>query len=145
MNRLLKLYESDGAIYQINVNILFHNFCYTVNRQRIETLLITLAMLQHWKRWKDKAAGLSGLVAEMIQATGDIGTQWTWDLCNGIMKKDASQRTGSQVWYYQFPKGNGIQWSVNLTQELNCWNMLCRIVGGGKDPTPLHSTYRAGR
>ena len=30
------------------------------------------------------APGLSGLVAEMIQATGDIGTQWILDLCNGI-------------------------------------------------------------
>jgi len=26
-----------------------------------------------------KAPGLSGLVAEMIQATGDIGTQWILD------------------------------------------------------------------
>jgi len=23
-----------------------------------------------------------------------------------------------------FTKGNGIQWSVDLTEELNCWNML---------------------
>jgi len=29
---------------------------------------------------------LSGLVAEMIQATGNIGTQWILDLCNGIVK-----------------------------------------------------------
>ena len=27
------------------------------------------------------------LVAEMIQATGDIGTQWILDLCNGIVKE----------------------------------------------------------
>jgi len=31
---------------------------------------------------------LSGLVAEMIQTTGDIGTQWILDLCNGIVKED---------------------------------------------------------
>jgi len=31
--------------------------------------------LQHWKRSKDKALGLSRLVAEMIQAAGDIGSQ----------------------------------------------------------------------
>jgi len=36
----------------------------------------------------------------------------------------AFQRTGSQVWYYQFTKGEGIQWSVDRTEELNCWNML---------------------
>ena len=34
-----------------------------------------------------KAPGLSGLVTEMIQATGDIGTQWILDLCNGIVKE----------------------------------------------------------
>jgi len=38
----------------------------------------------------------------------------------------ASQRTGSQVWYYQFTKGKVIQWSVDLTEELNCWNMLSK-------------------
>ena len=39
------------------------------------------------KTKKHKAPGLSGLVAEMIQATGDIGTQWILDLCNGIVKE----------------------------------------------------------
>ena len=34
-----------------------------------------------------KAPGLSGLVAEMIQATEDIETQWILDLCNGIVKE----------------------------------------------------------
>jgi len=37
---------------------------------------------------RHKAAGLSGLLAEMIQATGDIGTQWILDLCNSIVKED---------------------------------------------------------
>jgi len=30
---------------------------------------------------RHKAPGLSGLVTEMIQATGEIGTQWILDLC----------------------------------------------------------------
>jgi len=30
---------------------------------------------------------LSGLAAEMIQAAGDIGTQWILDLCNAIAKE----------------------------------------------------------
>jgi len=42
------------------------------------------AVLKKMKR--HKAPGLSGLVAEMIQATGDIGTQWLLDLCYGIVK-----------------------------------------------------------
>jgi len=43
------------------------------------------AVLNKMKR--HKAPGLSGLVAEMIQATGDIGTQWILDLCSGIVKE----------------------------------------------------------
>jgi len=35
---------------------------------------------------RHKAPGLSALVAEMIQTTGDIGTQWILDLCNGIVE-----------------------------------------------------------
>jgi len=43
------------------------------------------AVLKKMKR--HKAPGLSGLVAEMIQTTWDIGTQWLLDLCNGIVKE----------------------------------------------------------
>ena len=41
---------------------------------------------------RHKAPGLSGLVAEMIQATRDIGTQWILDLRNGIMKNSELKR-----------------------------------------------------
>jgi len=40
------------------------------------------AALKKMKRHK-----APGLVAEMIQCTGDIGTQWILDLCNGIVKE----------------------------------------------------------
>ena len=43
------------------------------------------AALKKMKR--HKAPGLSGLTAEMIQATEGIGTQWLLDLCNGIVKE----------------------------------------------------------
>ena len=43
------------------------------------------AVLKKMKR--HKGPGFSGLVAEMIQVTGDIGTQWILDLCNGILKE----------------------------------------------------------
>ena len=39
------------------------------------------------KMKRHKTAGLSGMAAEMIQATGDIGTQWILDLCNGTVKE----------------------------------------------------------
>jgi len=35
---------------------------------------------------RNNAPGLSGLVEDMIQATGDNGTQWILDLCNCIVK-----------------------------------------------------------
>jgi len=43
------------------------------------------AVLKKMKR--HTAPGLSGLVTEMIQATGDIGIQWILDLCNGTVKQ----------------------------------------------------------
>jgi len=43
------------------------------------------AALKKMKR--HKATGLSGLLAEMIQATWEIETQWIFNLCNGIAKK----------------------------------------------------------
>ena len=36
---------------------------------------------------RHKAPGLSGMLTEMIQATGEIGTKWILDLCNGIVKE----------------------------------------------------------
>jgi len=44
-----------------------------------------VAALKKMKR--HKASGLSGLSAEMIQATEGTGTQWLLDLCNGIVKE----------------------------------------------------------
>jgi len=36
---------------------------------------------------KHGAPGLSGLVTEMMRATGDAGAQWILDLCNGVVKE----------------------------------------------------------
>ena len=47
------------------------------------------AALKKMKR--RKAPVLSGLVAEMIQTTGDIGTHWILDLSNGIVKHTHTQ------------------------------------------------------
>jgi len=38
------------------------------------------------KTKRHKALDLSGLVAQMIEATGETGTKWIFDLCNGIVK-----------------------------------------------------------
>jgi len=39
------------------------------------------------KMKRHKAQGLSGLAAEMIESTGDIGTQHVLHLCTGIVKE----------------------------------------------------------
>ena len=80
------------------------------------------AVLKKMKR--HRAPGLSGLVAEMIQAAGDIGTQWILDLCNGIVKEGSTQGIGNQVWYCQSTKAKATLLSVNRTEGSNCWNML---------------------
>ena len=76
------------------------------------------------KMKKHKAPGLSGRVAEMIQATGDIGTQLILDLCNGIVKEGSIKRIVNQVWYCQSTKAKATLWSVDRTEGSNCWNML---------------------
>jgi len=47
-----------------------------------------VAPLKKMKR--HKAPALSGLSAEMIQATEGTVTQWLLDLCNGIVKEGLS-------------------------------------------------------
>ena len=71
-----------------------------------------VAALKKMKR--HKAPGLSGLTAEMIQATEVIGTQWLLDLCSGIVKGCIPEDWKSSM-ILPFTKGNVIQWSVDLT------------------------------
>jgi len=49
---------------------------------RIDEVAAVLKMMK-----RHKAPALTGLVAEMIQATVDIATQWMLDLCNGIVNE----------------------------------------------------------
>jgi len=73
---------------------------------------------------RHKAPGLSGLVTEMIQATGEIGTQCILDLCIGIVEEGSIPEDGNQVWYCQSTKAKATLWSVDLIEGSNCWNML---------------------
>jgi len=64
------------------------------------------------------APGLSGLVAEMLQATRNIGTQWILDLCNGIVKEGTISEDWKSSVILQIYKGKGDP------MKLNCCNML---------------------
>jgi len=59
---------------------------------------------------KHEAPGLSWLVAEMIQATGDIGTQWLLDLCNGIVKEGCIPEDWKSSVVLPIYKGKGGVW-----------------------------------
>jgi len=56
---------------------------------------------------RHSAPGLSGLVAEMIQATGDIGTQWILDLCNSIVKEGCIPEDWKSSMLFPVYKGKG--------------------------------------
>jgi len=80
------------------------------------------AVLEKMKR--HTAPGLSGLVAEIVQATGDIGTQWILDLCNGIVKEGSILEDWKSSVVLPSTKAKATLWSVELTEGSNCWNML---------------------
>ena len=63
------------------------------------------AALKQIKR--HKAPGLSGLVVEMIQSTGDIGTQWILNLCNGIVKEGCIPEDWKSSMVLPIYKGKG--------------------------------------
>jgi len=50
---------------------------------------------------------MSGLVVEMIQSTGDIGTKWILDLCNGIVKEDCIPEDWKSSMVLPVYKGKG--------------------------------------
>ena len=62
---------------------------------------------------RHKSPDITGLIAEMIL-----------DICNGIVKEGSIWEDWKSSVVFPIYKWKGIQWSVDLTEELNCWNML---------------------
>ena len=79
------------------------------------------AVLKKMKR--HKAPRLLGLVAEMIQAAGDTGTQWLLDLCNGIVNEGCIPEDWKSSVVLQSTNAKVTLESVDLTEGSNCWNM----------------------
>jgi len=50
---------------------------------------------------------MSGIVAEMIQSTGDIGTHWILDLSNGIVKESSIPEDWKSSMVLPIYKGKG--------------------------------------
>ena len=59
------------------------------------------------KMKRHKAPGLSGLVAEIMQATRDIGIQWILDLGNGIVKEGSIPEDWKSSVVLSIYKGKG--------------------------------------
>ena len=70
------------------------------------------------------AQGLSGLAAEMVQATEGVGAQWLLDLCNGIVGEGCIPEDWRSGVILPIYRGRGIQWSVDLMGGLGCWDTL---------------------
>ena len=101
-----------------------HSISTTVKEGPADCIRIDEVAAALKKMKKHKATGLSGLVAEMIQTTGDIGTQWILHSCNGIVKEGCIPEDWKSSVVLPIYKGKGIQWSVDRTEESNCWNIL---------------------
>ena len=54
-----------------------------------------------------KAAGPSGVVAEMLRTSGDVGVQWVTDLCNKIVQEGKIPSDWRKSWIVKVYKGKG--------------------------------------
>ena len=54
-----------------------------------------------------KTAGPSGVVAEMLRASGDVGVQWVTDLCNNIVQEGEIPSDWRKSWIVNVYKGKG--------------------------------------
>ena len=54
-----------------------------------------------------KAAGPSGVVGEMLKASGDVGIQWVTDLCNSIVQEGRVPNDWKKSWMVNVYKGKG--------------------------------------
>jgi len=70
-----------------------------------QLIIEVAAALKKMKR--HKAPGLSGLVAEMIQATEDVGTQWILDFCCDIVKEGCIPEDWKASVVFSIYKGKG--------------------------------------
>jgi hypothetical protein len=54
-----------------------------------------------------KAAGPSGVVAEMLKAAGDYGIQWMTDICNAVIREGRVCDDWIRSWTITICKGKG--------------------------------------
>jgi len=67
-----------------------------------------------------EAPGLSGLVAEMIRGTWDIGNEWILELCNDILKEGCIPEDWKSSVVLPIYKGKRDPMDCGTYKELNC-------------------------
>jgi hypothetical protein len=59
------------------------------------------------KMKNSKAAGPSGVVADMLKAAGDVGTKWVTEVCNSVVKNGKVPQDWCRSWMVNVYKGKG--------------------------------------
>ena len=59
------------------------------------------------KMKSSKAAGPSGVVADMVKAAGDVGAEWMTEVCNAVVKDGKIPEEWSKSWMVNVYKGKG--------------------------------------
>jgi len=83
-------------------------------RERISTSEVRAAIA---KSKSGKAAGPSGVVAEMLKASGEKGEQWVTDICNKVVMEGCIPENWTKSWMVNVYKGNAMLWNVVHTVE----------------------------
>jgi hypothetical protein len=69
------------------------------------TIAEVRAVIQRMKN--NKAAGPSGVVADMLKAAGDVGTEWLTEVSNSVVKNGKIPQDWCPSWMMNVYKGKG--------------------------------------
>jgi len=105
-----------------------HRISATVKEEPADCIRIDEVAAALKKMKRHKAPGLLMLVAEMIQTTGDIGTQWILDLCNGIVKKDCFPEDWKSSVVLPIYKGKGDPVECGSYREIKLLEHAMKVV-----------------
>jgi len=105
-----------------------HRISATVNEGPADCIRIDEAAAELKKMKRQKDPGLSGLVAEMTQTTGDIGTQWILDLCNGIVKEGCIPEDWNSSVVLPIYKGKGDQMECGSYKGIKLLEHATKVV-----------------
>jgi len=79
---------------------------------------ISIAKVKAAKMNNNKAAGLSGIVFEMLKALEEAGPEWVADMCNAVAKDGKIPENWSKSWLSSKDKGDALEcgsyWRIKI-------------------------------